>query len=217
MGEKLSMKRIQKLRPKNSNLWISLTVGLLVLAIALYFLASPLKRNLANGYIERGERKLAECSYVTAKVEFMKAEWLSAGSAKEKLEDASAMQQSIVSGEKYFKKYNNTEALQLLSEAESIPQSESEGLKKVKAMVEAGQPQLAEVAANILIEMNEDSAKAWAYYGISAFESARITQMTEEGRSVKLNSAKFAFEKALAIDPRDEISEQYIVELKNLR
>lgn len=191
--------------------------GLVVLLIlGIYLAAKPLRRSMSRKFINEGDRHLAEAKYIEALVDFRKSEFLVPGSASKDIDDCHKMQTDITAGEMYFRKYDNIAMMNALKDAGEIPESESEGLEKVKKIIEDNQPQVAEVAAGILIEMDDKSAKAWAYLGIARLQSARLTEMSEGIRNNKLVAAREAFSQAIALDPTDEISKKYLREVDKL-
>lgn len=189
---------------------------LLAVAIGVYLASIPLRQSLAQKFLQRGEEKLAEAKYIEALVEFRKSDWLAKGGAEEQISTANQMQQDIQAGEIYFRKYQKNAILEALRQSQKIPESESSGLKKVKAEIEDNNPQIAELSAEILIEMDDKSPKAWAYLGIARLQSARLVQMTEDNRKAKLLQAKDAFQTATRLDSEDKLSLKYISEVENL-
>lgn len=199
----------------NAKPWIIFGVVLAV-AVLSFMAFRPMRQTLADKYLESGERKLAEMKYLEAKVEFEKCQWLESGKADEAIGTINQMQNDIRAGKKYFRQYQNIKILDAIAAAEKIPESESEGLKKAKALIESGQPQLAEIIATTLIEMDDNSIKGWAFLGIARYESARQIQMTSESQSKKLSSAKEALTKAIELDPEDKITAEYLAEVNKL-
>ena len=190
-------------------------LGLILLLLVLgYLTIRPLRYSLAGRYLESGERKLAEQKYVEATVELRKSDWLEAGKADEAFAVAERMQQDILVGEHYFRKYQNLAMLEGIAHAKKIPESESAGLLKVKQLVEADKPQLAEVAAEILLEMDDGSARVWTFLVIARLEAARKIEMTKGNQRLKLESAKEAFSKAVLLNPEDKISAEYLKEVE---
>lgn len=186
----------------------------MLLLVLAYFAIWPIRYSLAERYLESGERKLAEQKYVEATVELRKSDWLEAGKADEAFAVADRMQQDILVGEHFFRKYQNLAMLEGIAHAKKIPESESAGLLKVKQLVEAGKPQLAEVAAEILLEMDNGSARVWTFLGIARLETARRIDMTKDNQRVKLESAKEALAKAITLNPEDKISAEYLKEVE---
>ena len=204
------------LTKKTGNRTLIIVVSIAVIATLSYFSLKPLRHSLAERYLDEGNRHLSEARYLDAMVDFRKSELLLPGSAANSIADASKMQENLASGEIYLRKYNNISLLNSIKEAQAVPDSESSGLLKVKELLQASQPQIAEIAAELLLEMDDRSAKAWMYKGIANLQAASSTQMTSEGRRANLATAKEAFLEATRLDSTDTLAKNYLAEIDKM-
>ncbi len=182
-----------------------------------YFALQPIKRNLSEKYISCGDKHLNDRAYVEAIVDYKKANYLNKNSnALVKIDLANKGQMNILNLEMFFREKNNLLVVDMLNETQKVPSSQSEGLKEVKEMIENNEPQIAEVALGIVLEMDESNKEAWVYLGMSRLQTARIVQMSEQNRNAKLYSAKEAFVKAGELDSDYELAKKYIEEVEVL-
>lgn len=204
------------IRNRNKKIFIWLLIALSLLAV-FYYLFVPAKKNLAQKYVESGDILLSEQKYLEATVEYRKAIFLDKNcQANNQLTLANSAQLDISELEIFFRKRNNLTALELLNNAGKVPSSHSEGLEYIKNLIENNQPQIAEVSAELMLEMEKESKETWAYLGIARFQSARIVQMSESNRKTKLSSAKEAFAKAKELDESYELAKEYLKEVEQL-
>jgi len=203
-----------KSKNKKNYLWAIIILFILIL---FYFLLLPAKNQLAQSYLEKGDVLLSDQKYLEATVEYRKALFLDKDcQADKQLSLADSAQLDISSLEIFFRKRNNLASLELLNNAEKVPASHSEGLENIKKLIENNQPQIAEISAELLLEMDQDSKETWTYLGIARFQSARIVQMTENNRKTKLLKAKEAFAKAKELDESYELAKEYLKEVEQL-
>lgn len=192
-------------------------IAIIVAVSAGYFAMQPIKRNLAERYISCGDQHLNDRAYIEAIVDYKKANYLNKNSnALAKIDLANKGQVNILDLEMFFREKNNLSVLDMLNETQKVPSSQSEGLKEVKEIIENNEPQMAEVASGMILEMDENNKEAWVYLGMSRLQTARIVQMTEQNRTAKLNSAKEAFSKASELDSGYELAKKYIEEVEGL-
>ncbi len=201
-------------RSRKGLMWF---IAVVTLVAAGYFAVQPLKRNLSEKYLAEGDKHLNERAYVEAIVDYRKADYLNkASNAQSRIELTNKGQTDILNLELFFREKNNIAVLDLYNSAQKVPSSQSDGLKQVKELIENNEPQMAEVAANIILEMDKDNKEAWVYLGLSRLQTARIVQMSEQNRSNKLNSAKEAFIEANKIDNDYALAKKYLEEVNNL-
>lgn len=187
-----------------------------VLAVG-YFALMPARKNLAQKLVSFGDEHLNNQQYVEAIVDYKKASWLfSNNEASQKIDLARKSQMDIQELTMFFRQKNNMSMLEMLNIAQKVPATEKAGLENAKQFIEINQPQLAEITAKIVLEMNDGNKEAWTYLGISKLQTARIVQMSEQNRAAKLAEAKEAFSKAEAIDNSYELAKKYLVEVEGL-
>lgn len=207
---------LKDIRNKNRKIYLWILILLCLLAV-FYYLLLPAKRELAQNYVESGDLLLSEQKYLEAIVEYRKALFLDKNcQAGKQLTLAEKAQLDISELEIFFRQRNNLTALELLNNAGKVPVSHSEGLENVKSHIENNLPQIAEISAELLLEMDQDSKETWTYLGIARLQTARIVQMSENNRKSKLLSAKEAFAKAKELDDSYELAKEYLKEVEQL-
>lgn len=204
------------LRNKKSKLIGNLLI-VVVFLVAIHFALMPVRRNLSIKYIDSGNKLLTEKRYLEASVEYHKALYLNKQSgADAKIELADKAQLNILELEEFFRQQNSVDNLEELNFANQVPTSISLGLERIKETIEENQPQLAEVQAELLLEMENESKEIWTYLGLARLQSARIVQMTEQNRKQKLISAKEAFAESNRLDSSYELAKEYLKEIEQM-
>lgn len=192
-----------------------LYLGGVILIVALFYFGSiPLKKTLAEKYLLQGDQALLAQKYLVARLDYQKAEALNKSEVVEnRKEIASKAEFDILELKALAREKNNIDLLDAMNQAETVPATSSEGLKKVKALLENKRPQLAVVAANIVLEMDRKNRDAWLYSGIAHLSVAKTVLMSEAGTRANLEKARAAFSSALQIDPSSTMAKDYLTEI----
>ena len=165
--------------------WVT---GVAILIVAGYFGLVPLRKNYAEKYITTGDEHLNNMQYVEAVVDYKKAAWLKPSeTVTRRIELARKSQLDIQELTMFFRQKDNVAMLDMLNTASEVPSSEKEGLNKVQDFLEINQPQIAEIMVKLVLEMDDFNKEAWTYMGIARLQTARIVQMSEQNRLLKLN------------------------------
>lgn len=197
---------------------IFVILAILLAVVLLYiFLLKPAMGRLAVKYIEQGDQHLLNNEYLIAMVNYQKARWLDKNSEASSRIDLSHKIQLDYQQSKNFLQQNNADAaLESLANAEAVPTGIKAGISEIQNYLGENQPYLAEIIAQSLVEMDSGNSNTWLYLGISRFQSARIMQMTVDGRQQKLASAKEAFNQAASIDNSDSLATKYLDEINKM-
>lgn len=176
---------------------------------------SPLRTNGANKYLTSGDEYLKNRKFISAIVEYRKAEFLAKNNgAKERINLAREGEKDIMKLEPFFREANDIDALNELSKANAVPEREYDAVVTAKKYVESGRPDLAILATETAIEMDENYLDAWLYLGIGNLEMMKKAEISAESREYYKGKATEALNKALSIDPTNENVKKYLDQLK---
>ncbi|MFA7244283.1 MAG: hypothetical protein WC080_03300 [Patescibacteria group bacterium] len=196
---------------KKAALWS--VIGLLLIVI-LYFALSPARVSGTNKYITSGDDFLKNRKFISALVEYRKAAFLAGSSkANERTIIARESEKDITKLEPFFREINDIDALNDLSEANKVPQNESEAVKDAKAYIENGRPDLAILVATTATEMDENYADAWIYLGLANYYMMKDAEISGESREFYRGKAEESWQKARLAEPTNENVTKYLDEL----
>jgi tetratricopeptide (TPR) repeat protein len=204
-----------KREKKSWNKAIFWTVLGAILIIALYVALSPARVSGSKKYLVSGDNFLANRKFISAIVEYKKAEFLHGGeNISDRINIARDGEKDISKLIPFFTEINDIEALNEITEANKVPANVSEGVKAAKAYIENGRPDLGILAATTVTEMDEGYQDAWTYLGLSNYYMMKDAEISSDSREYYKAQAQEAWEKAMSIDPTNETVQGYLETLK---
>ena len=183
-----------------------------LLAIAL---TRPLRQSWAKDFTNHGDSYLAEKKYVSATVEYKKAQTLDSDNKEiaDRLALAGEAQNNVLKLEEFYRQSNNIAQLDLFNKARSVPESSYDLVALSKTLLESNEPQLAAEAAKTATEMDKEYRDAWLYLGISNLNTARQVELKSEAANNYLVQAKESFKQAKSLDPSHAATNDFLKQL----
>lgn len=193
---------------------VAIACGSVMLFLAIVALTRPLRADWAKDFTKRGDQYLAEKKYISAIVEYRKAEALLPGhETSDRIALANDSQTDVSKLENYYRENNNIVQMDLLNKSKSVPETSYDLVALSKNLLEKNEPQLAAKAAETATEMDKDYRDAWLYLGISNFLIAKQVEMSSGNSNQYLAQAKESLEHARLLDPSYEPTIQYLSQL----
>lgn len=193
---------------------IAIACGSVMLFLSVIALTRPLRANLAKDFSERGDQYLAQKKYISAIVEYRKAEALLPDKEiSERIALAKEAETDVSKLENYYRQNNDIVQIDLLNKTNSVPDTSYDLVALSKKLLEKNEPQLAAKAAETATEMDKEYRDAWLYLGISNLQIARQVEMSSGNSDQYLARAKESLERARLLDPSYEPTNQYLKQL----
>ena len=218
-----SLTDIKKMLPddKDRSLFYHFLKWLLVIAIiftTLLLVTKPLRKIWAKNYVKSGDQYLLQKKYLSAELEYEKAQSLYNLNPDAKSREALARNSAkdIREIEPFYKEKNLGLQLELVKEATTVPQTEFKAAKNAKDLIEKSEFQLAIIAATTATEMNGKYRDGWLYLAIANMKTAQLTELSKTDRTQYVSAAQSAIVNALELDPEYEPTHQYQDEISKL-
>lgn len=208
-----------KIKHKKPILGITVAIicGTVVLAGALYLATSSLRVGWSKKFISRGDSFLNQKKYVSAVVEYKKAEFLApSNNIKQKISAARESQTNIYKLENFYRENNNIEQLEIYNQVRTVPDFSYDMVTLSKLLIEQNESQLAIEAARTATEMDKEYRDAWLYLGISNLAVAKQVELSEDNYQIYLNNGRQALKKAERLDPPYEVTQKYLNEITKI-
>ena len=191
-------------RPKKPLLGITIAIicGTIMLISTVHLLTTPLRSRWAKQFSARGDNFLNQKKYLSAIVEYKKADLLLPGNAtKQKITLARSAGKDVFLMENFYRQNNNIIQMELINQVRSVPDCGYDMVALSRTLIEQNEPQLAVEAAKTATEMDKEYRDAWLYLGISNLAVAKQTELAGNAYQIYLNNGKNALEHAKALDP----------------
>lgn len=193
---------------------VAVACGGTMLFLATIALTRPLRANWAKKFSERGDQYLAQKKYVSAIVEYKKADaLLPSRETSDRIVLAKDAEVDVSKLENYYRENNNIVQMDLLNKSKSVPDTSYDLVALSKNLLEKNEPQLAAKAAETATEMDKDYRDAWLYLGISNFLIAKQVEMSNGSSNQYLTRAKASLEQAKLLDPSYAATNDYLKQL----
>lgn len=180
--------------------------------VLLFFaIMRPVRAGWSNDFIVRGDNYLSQKKYISAIVEYKKAQTISDNlEVQKRLETTRLAEGDVTKLEGFYREQNNIKQMELLNQVRAVPDSCYDLVALSKSLIEQGEPQLAIIAAQSATEMNKEYRDAWLYLGISNLETAKNVELSAENQKNYLNRAKTALTQAKTLDPTYAITNDFL-------
>ena len=183
-------------------------VGAIIMAVVIL---GPWRNSVAVQMMESGDTLLLQKKYLSADLQYEKSYFLSKNQqSRKRRETVARAARDIASLEQFYQEKNQTDQIQKLRQAESVPEIESDAVRKSRELLEAGEYQLAILPAQIAVEMSNNYRDAWLYLGIANLQSAKHLEISADDKNFYLNSAKESLQRAKQIDPNYQPIDEYL-------
>jgi tetratricopeptide (TPR) repeat protein len=187
----------------------------IILIIVLCIALSPAQVNGSGKYLTSGDNLLKDRKFISAIVEYRKAEFLhSSSNVTDRLNTARDSEKDITKLEPFYKEVNDVGALNEITKANEVPANVSDGVKTAKSYIENNRPDLALLAATTVTEMDANYQDAWTYLGLANYYMMKNAEISSPVREFYEAKAKDAWQKALEIDPSNQDVQKYLDQLK---
>ena len=185
-----------------------------MLAGAVFLASSPLRTSWSNKFISRGNDCLNQKKYVSAIVEYKKAELLApSGDIKQKISFARESQTDVYKLENFYRENNNIVQLEIFNQVRNVPNSSYDMVSLSKLLIEQNEPQLAIEAAKTATEMDKEYRDAWLYLGISNLAAAKQVELSGDNYKAYADKGKVALQKAKLLDPSYAVTSDILKQL----
>jgi tetratricopeptide (TPR) repeat protein len=191
--------------------WI-LIVGIIATAVSL--VSKPIRKNLAEKYLQSGDIYLEQRRFQMAILEYKKSSLLykkDLTDSRIKLASDGAAQ--ILLLEDFFRERKLEAVLQNFDKVKNLPESEVSSVKLAKDLIEQKEYQLAIIPARHSVEINKNYRDGWLYLGIATLKCAETLEIDRYQRADYHSSARTALEKAAKIDPAYQPTIDYLAKL----
>jgi len=193
---------------------IAITCGSVMLILTIFAFTRPLRTNWAKDFSKNGDQYLAQKKYISAIVEYKKAEiLLPSQQISDRIALAKDSQIDVSKLENYYRENNDIVQLDIINKTKSVPDTSYDLVTLSKNLLEKNEPQLAAKAAETATEMDKEYRDAWLYLGISNFAIAKQVEMSHQNSNQYLTQAKDSLKKAKLLDPSYEPTNQYLSQL----
>lgn len=193
---------------------VAVACGSTMLFLAVVALTRPLRADWAKDFTKRGDEYLAQKKYISAIVEYKKAEALLPDKEiSGRIALAQDSQGDVTKLENYYRENNNIVQMDLFNKSKSVPDTSYDLIALSKDLLEKNEPQLAAKAAETATEMDKDYRDAWLYLGISNLAIAKQVEMSNGNSNEYLARAKASLEQAKLLDPSYAATNQYLSQL----
>lgn len=218
-----SLNDIKKSLPDDSNRAFSyhLLKWLLIAAIIFMFLlliSKPLRKVWSNNYVKSGDEYLLQKKFLSAELEYEKAQNLYSLNTKAKDREilAKSSAADIRTLQSFYEEKNLGLQIENINLATTVPNSEFEAAKNAKSLIEQSEFQLAILAATTATQMNSKYRDGWLYLAIANMKTAQLTELSKDDRAQYVSAAQSAVVTALELDPEYEPTRQYQDEISKL-
>lgn len=199
------IKSLQKPSTDAQKSWLfHILKWLIILALALtvlHFITTPLRRKWSEDYLARGDIYLEQKKFVEAEVEYDKAAFLySDEKVNSRIELADKAQSDILTLKDFYTERNLTSQLDLYDKAVTVPKNSTEAVKNSKALIEAGEYQLAIIPAKTATEMDKEYKDGWVYLALANSYTAKKVELDQSHKSAYDQAASAASTVALRLD-----------------
>ena len=181
---------------------IAVMSGTVMFLGAIYLLTVPLRASFSKKFIGRGDDYLNQKEYISAIVEYKKADFIApSGDISQKMAIARASQTDIYQLENFYRQNNNIGQQEVYNQVRAVPDSSYDMVALSKTLIEQNEPQLAIEAARTATEMDKEYRDAWLYLGISNLAVAKQVELSGNNYQTYLDRGKQALQKAKLLDP----------------
>lgn len=181
---------------------VAIVVGVIMFFGAFYLATNPLRQSLANQFLSRGDKFLNQKKYVSAIVEYKKAEFLAKNKETEsRINLADQAQEDVDKLENFYREQNNISQLELYNQVRSVPDSSYDLVTLAKYLIENNEAQMAVEAAATATEMDKEYRDAWLYLGLSNLAVAKNVELTGDKANTYIEKGKEALSRAKQLDP----------------
>jgi len=217
------LNNIKKSLPDDSNrgFFYHLLKWLLIVALIFMFLlliSKPLRKVWSNNYIRSGDEYLLQKKFLSAELEYEKAQNLYSLNTKAKDREILAMSSAIDirALQSFYEEKNLGLQIENINLATAVPSSEFEAAKNAKYLIEQSEYQLAILAATTATQMNGKYRDGWLYLSIANMKTAQLTELSKDDRAQYVSAAQSAIATTLELDPEYEPTRQYQEEISKL-
>lgn len=193
---------------------IVILVAATMLLGAMYLISTPLRTSWSKKFIGRGDADLNQKKYVSAIVEYKKAELLNpSGDITKKISLARDSQTDVYKLENFYRENDNIGQQEIYNQVSAVPDSSYEMVTLSKSLIEKSEPQLAIEAARTATEMDKEYRDAWLYLGISNLAVAKQVELSGDNYQIYLNQGKQALQKSQKLDPSYAVTNDLLKQL----
>jgi tetratricopeptide (TPR) repeat protein len=181
---------------------IAIICGVVMLFGAVFLATNPLRASFSKQFITRGDDFLNQKKYVSAIVEYKKADFIApSGDIKQKISFARESETDVYQLENFYRQNNNIGQQEVYNQVRAVPDSSYDMVTLSKTLIEQNEPQLAIEAARTATEMDKEYRDAWLYLGISNLAVAKQVELSGNNSQTYLDRGKQALQKAKLLDP----------------
>jgi hypothetical protein len=189
-----------------------------IIFMLLLLISKPLRKVWSNNYIRSGDEYLLQKKFLSAELEYEKAQNLYSLNTKARDREILAMSAAtdVRNLQPFYQEKNLGLQIENIKLATEVPSSEFEAAKNAKYLIEQSEYQLAILAATTATEMNSKYRDGWLYLAIANMKTAEFTELSKADRAQYVSAAQSSILTALELDPEYEPTRQYQDEISKL-
>lgn len=186
----------------------------LVTILILFLATIPVRVRSSKNYVKKGDQFLAEKRYLSAELAYRKALTLQSNNkdASERIQLSNWAAVDVTRLKDFYNNNGFSSQGEALKKASDFPENEVAAVKNARDLIEKGEYQLAILPASIATEMDGEYRDAWLYLGIANLKAVQNLEIKTEDKESYLAKAKEALNKAMEIDPNNDITKEYVKE-----
>ena len=168
----------------------------------LILILTPLRNWGAKKYLDRGDEKLVKLDYISAEIEYQKADILTPlnPNIDLKINLVKDSEKDINHLKGFFQEQDNRDALNNFK-AISLENDPVKLTEMSRAFLDRNQPQMAVVSAQKAVSNKNMYRDGLLYLAIAYDRAARSTQIRQESHDYLINKSQEFYQQAVASDP----------------
>lgn len=183
--EKRIKSRLKAEKKEKVNYWLFFRwpVYIVVSILVLFFISSPLRAKLSNGYVAKGDDLLEQKKYLSAELQYRKAIIIKKNAkAQERIGLSNKAQTNVLELEIFYAERDNLDQLNLFSKAKEVPANAKDAVVLSQDLIKSGEYQLAIVAADTALQMDPGYDIAKEYFLIANKETVNSIELSPDAQ-----------------------------------
>jgi tetratricopeptide (TPR) repeat protein len=183
--EKRIKSRLKAEKKEKVNYWLFFRwpVYIVVSILVLFFISSPLRAKLSNGYVAKGDDLLEQKKYLSAELQYRKAIIIKKNAkAQERIGLSNKAQTNVLELEIFYAERDNLDQLNLFSKAKEVPTNAKDAVVLSQDLIKSGEYQLAIVAADTALQMDPGYDIAKEYFLIANKETVNSIELSPDAQ-----------------------------------
>lgn len=194
---------------------VAIIVGVTMLLLAVFLATTPLRTGFSKKFISRGDEFLNNKKYVSAIVEYKKADYLAKNTeVEQKIDLANEAQKDVDALENFYRQNNNIGQQEIYNQVRAVPDSSYDMVVLAKSLIEQNEPQLAIEAARTATEMDKEYRDAWLYLGIGNLAVAKQVELSGDAATLYIENGKQALSRAKQLDPSYAVTNDLLKQIR---